>query len=62
MAIIATVPYPVAVSKTRRPFLSDFFIAVRLLRRREKFAEPDSALLARAFNRARALDRFYLSP
>jgi hypothetical protein len=53
-----------AVSKLRRPFLSDryFFIAVRLLRRREKFTEPDFALLARAFNRARALHRSYLSP
>jgi hypothetical protein len=27
-------------------FLSAFFIAVRLLRRREKFTEPDFALLA----------------
>jgi hypothetical protein len=33
LAIIATVPYSIAVSKLRRPFLSDryFFIAVRLL-------------------------------
>jgi len=52
VAIIATVPYSIAVSKLRRPFLSDryFFIVVRLLRRREKFTEPDFALLARAFN------------
>jgi hypothetical protein len=51
-----TVLYSIAVSKPRRPFLSDryFFIAVRLLRRREKLTEPDFALLARAFNRARA--------
>jgi hypothetical protein len=37
------VPDPIAVSKLRRPFLSDryFFIVVRLLRRREKFTEPD---------------------
>jgi putative transposase len=51
------------VSKLRRPFLSDryFFIVVRLLRRREKFTEPDFALLARAFNRARALHPFYLT-
>jgi len=34
---------------------------VRLLRRREKFTEPDFALLARAFNRARALHPFYLT-
>jgi putative transposase len=51
------------VSKLRRPFLSDqyFFIVVRLLRRQEKFTEPDFALLARAFNRARALHPFYLT-
>jgi putative transposase len=34
---------------------------VRLLWRREKFTEPDFALLARAFNRARALHPFYLT-
>ncbi len=64
VAIIASVPYSLAVSKLQRPFLSDryFFIVVRLLRRREKFTEPDFALLARAFNRARALHPFYLSP
>jgi hypothetical protein len=63
VAIIATVPHSFAVSKLRRPFLSDryFFIVVRLLRRREKFTEPDFALLARAFNRARALHPFYLT-
>jgi hypothetical protein len=33
---------------------------VRLLKRREKFTEPDFALLARAVNRARALHPFYL--
>jgi hypothetical protein len=60
-AIIATVHYSIAASKLRRPFLSDFFIAVRLLRRREEFTEPDFALLARAFNRARALHPFYLT-
>jgi REP element-mobilizing transposase RayT len=59
--LIANVPYSVAVSKLRPPFLSDFFIAVRLLRRREKFTEPDFAPLARAFNRARALHPFYLT-
>jgi hypothetical protein len=48
---MAAVPYSIAVSKLRPPFLPDFFIAVRLLRRREKFTEPDFALLARAFNR-----------
>jgi hypothetical protein len=63
VATIATVPYSIAVSKLRRPFLSVryFFIAVRLLRRREKFTEPDFALLARACNRARALHPFYLT-
>jgi REP element-mobilizing transposase RayT len=57
------VPYSIAVSKLRRPFLSDryFSIVVRLLRRREKFTEPDFALLARAFNRARALHPSYLT-
>jgi putative transposase len=34
---------------------------VRLLRRRERFTEPDFALLARAFNRARALHPFHLT-
>ncbi|MGD0008823.1 MAG: transposase [Terriglobia bacterium] len=51
------------MSKLRRPFLSDryFFIAVRLLWRREKFTEPGFALLARAFKRARALHPFHLT-
>ena len=34
---------------------------MRLLRRREKFTQPDFAFLARAFNRARALHPFYLT-
>jgi len=34
---------------------------VRLLRRRAKLADPDFRLLARAFNRARALHPFYLT-
>ncbi|MGO8733096.1 MAG: REP-associated tyrosine transposase [Terriglobia bacterium] len=57
------VPYSIAVSKLRRPLLSDryLFIVVRLLRRREKFTEADFALLARAFNRARALHPYYLT-
>ena len=56
-------PYSIAVSKLRRPFLSDryFFITVRLRRRREKFTEPDFVLLARAFNRGRTLHAFYLT-
>ena len=46
VVIIATAPYFIAVSKLRRPFLSGryFFIAVRRLRRREKFTAPDIAL------------------
>ena len=63
VAVIATVPYSIAVSKLRRPSLSDryFFTVVRLLRRRQKFTEPDFALLTRAFNRARALHPFHLT-
>ena len=63
VAVIPTVLYSIAVSKLRRPFVSDeyFFIVVRLLRRRENFTESDFALLARAFNRARALRPFYLT-
>jgi REP-associated tyrosine transposase len=51
------------MSKLRRPFLSDryFFITVRVLRQRTKFPAPDFILLARAFNRARALHNFYLT-
>jgi hypothetical protein len=59
VAIIPSVPYPIAVSDLQRPFLSDFFTVARLLRRREKFAERDFALLARAFSRACALHPFY---
>jgi len=47
--------------ETPASFPSDFFVAVRLLKRREKLTEPDFALLARAFNRARALHPFYLT-
>jgi putative transposase len=51
------------VSKLRSPFLSDryFFITVRLLPRRTNLIEADFRLLARAFNRARALHSFYLT-
>jgi REP element-mobilizing transposase RayT len=47
----------------RRPFLSEryFFITVRLLRRRVKMTEGDFALLAQAFNRARAGHRLLLT-
>ena len=61
LGTIATVPYSIPASKLRRPFLSDFFIAVCLLKLREKLTEPDFALLARAFDRARALHPFYLT-
>ena len=55
--------YCIPVSKLRRPFLSGryFFITVRLLRRRGKLADGDFALLALAFNRARALHPFFLT-
>jgi hypothetical protein len=64
VAIIVAALYSIAVSKLRRPFLSDryLFVAVRLLTRREKLTKPDFAILARAFNRARALRPFNLSP
>jgi REP element-mobilizing transposase RayT len=63
VAILATALHSIAVSKLRRPFLSGqyFFIAVRPLKRREQFTEPDFALLARAFSRARAAHPFYLT-
>jgi hypothetical protein len=40
--MIPTVPYSVAVSKLRRPFLSDqyFFIVVGLLKQLEKLGQP----------------------
>jgi putative transposase len=51
------------VSKLRRPFLWDryFFITVRLLRRRVKMTDGDFALLAQAFNGARAGHRLLLA-
>jgi putative transposase len=63
VAIVVAVRYCTPVSKLRRPFLSDryFFITARLLKRRAKLIEPDFVLLARAFNRARALHPFYLT-
>jgi REP element-mobilizing transposase RayT len=61
--MISAVSYSSAVSRLRRPFLSDryFFITVRLLRRRANLSGAEFALLARAFNRARALHGFYLT-
>ena len=63
LAIALTVSYCIAVSKLRRPFLSDryFFVTVRLLRRRQNLTEPDFTLLAQAFHRARALQPFLLT-
>ena len=63
MTVGSTVGYSTAVSKLRRPFLSDryFFITVRLLQRSTKLTEPDFFLLARALNRARILHPVYLT-
>jgi REP-associated tyrosine transposase len=60
---VLAVSYCIAVSRLRRPFLSDryFFVTVRLLRRRVKMADDDFARLAQAFNRARALHPFLLT-
>ena len=59
----SAVGYSTAVSKLRRPFLSDryFFSTVRLLQRRTRLTEPDFVLLARALNRARTLHPVYLT-
>ena len=63
LTIASTRSYSITVSRLRRPFLSDryFLITVRLLRRRIKIGDDDFALLARAFNRARALHTFFLT-
>jgi putative transposase len=63
LANALTVTYCIGVSKLRRPFLSDryFFVSVRLHSRRTKLTEPDFALLAGAFNRARTLHPFSLT-
>ena len=57
------VAYSSAVSRLRRPFLSDryFFITVRLLRTRTPLSEADFTSLALALNRGRALRPFYLT-
>ncbi len=44
-----------------RPFLSDFFITVRLLKERAKLVDADFHLLALAFNRTRVRHPFYLT-
>ncbi len=63
LASVLTLSYCIAVSKLRRPFLTDryFFVSVRLLEQRRKLAEPDFALLAGSFNRARELHPFCLT-
>ena len=60
LAIVLTASYCIAVSRLRRPFLSDrcFFITVRLLRRRDRMADADILLLAQAISRVRALHPF----
>ena len=57
VTIILAVSYSSAVSKLQRPIPRFSFITLRLLPRRTKLMEPDFSLLARAFNRARALHR-----
>jgi hypothetical protein len=44
-----------------RPFLSDFFITVRVLKERAKLVNADFHLLALAFNRTRDMHPFDLS-
>ena len=63
LAIVFTVSYCSAVSRLRRPFLSNryFFITVRLLKRRGQLTDLEFSLLALALNRARALHCFYLT-
>jgi putative transposase len=57
------VSYSSAVSRLRRPFLSDryFFITVRLRPARAVLADADFRLLALAFHRARLTRPFYLT-
>ena len=47
--------YSSAVSRLRRPFLSDryFFVSVRLLKQRARLQDTDFRLMALALNRAR---------
>jgi hypothetical protein len=53
--------YSSAVSRLHRPFLSDFFITVRVLEERAQLVDADFHLLALAFNRTRVMHPFYLS-
>ena len=58
-----TVLYSSAMSRLRRPFLSDryFFVTVRLLKERGRLHEADFHLMALALNRARRQHPFYLT-
>ena len=53
--------YSSAVSRLRRPFLSDFFITVRLLKERAQLVDADFHLRALAFNRTRVRRPFDLT-
>jgi REP element-mobilizing transposase RayT len=55
--------YSSAVSRLRRPFLSNryAFITVRLLKRRNELGEADFRCLALACRRARVLHPFFLT-
>ena len=63
LVIAFFVLYSSAVSRLRRPFLSDryFFVTVRLLEERAKLVEADFHLLALAFNRVRVMHPFILT-
>jgi len=55
--------YSSAMSRLRRPFLSDryFFVTVRLLKGRGRLRDADFRLLALALNRSRRQHTFYLT-
>jgi REP element-mobilizing transposase RayT len=55
--------YSGAVSRLRRPFLSDrfFSVTVRLLKRRSALRDADFRFLALAFRRARVLHPFLMT-
>ncbi len=55
--------YSSAMSRLRRPFLSDryFFVTVRLLKQRTRLHEADFHLMALALNRVRRQHPFYMT-
>jgi hypothetical protein len=63
--LVITFPalYSSAVSRLRRPFLSDrfFFATVRVLKRRNEMRDADFRCLALAFRRERVLHPFFLT-